>query len=234
MTKGKLQVSIIEARNVEGDQEHSQDYYVKLKVGVAEAKTDISQGSSSPKFLKDVRMEVVDVETDTLRVEILQVGPRGDLVIGTHERLVKSFLSSTTHVGWFKLVDATQEVTAEVCMVVRFQPAEQTAPDKVKDEETIRSGQITPKKSAIQKKNLKGQKVQKPMPMPLAIALGVLVGALGYLYSKRPKYYEVKEGDTLCSIGICFNRNYRQIAESNQEIIDDPNLIYPGDRIKIM
>ena len=47
------------------------------------------------------------------------------------------------------------------------------------------------------------------------------------------KEYEVQEGDTLCTIGACFNRTTDDLYEQNQIIIADPNLIFPGDRLRI-
>jgi hypothetical protein len=40
---------------------------------------------------------------------------------------------------------------------------------------------------------------------------------------------QVQEGDTICAVGICFNRNFREIQEKNPNIID-PDKIYPGQR----
>eukprot|EP01023_Acetabularia_acetabulum_P031374 TRINITY_DN29491_c0_g1_i3.p2 TRINITY_DN29491_c0_g1~~TRINITY_DN29491_c0_g1_i3.p2 ORF type:complete len:217 (-),score=31.75 TRINITY_DN29491_c0_g1_i3:205-771(-) len=188
-------------------------------------------------------MEVLNNEKDVMKVEILQVGPRGDLVIGTHERHVASFQNGTTHVEWFKLMDVTQEVTAEVCMVVRYQEImEENRNDQKRKSQSSPSElpNLLPKSVNKEQKTLKktgsgvSKKMSKPMPMPIAIGLGVLFGALAYLQSKKPRFYEVQEGDTLCSIGICFNRNYRNIADENTDIIEDPNVIYPGDRIKIV
>ncbi|XRA99462.1 LysM domain-containing protein [Pycnococcus provasolii] len=72
-------------------------------------------------------------------------------------------------------------------------------------------------------------------PVPFAIlGLGALAtfGA-AILQTRRPKYYEVQEGDTLCTIGACFNRTTDDLYEQNQIIIADPNLIFPGDRLRI-
>jgi hypothetical protein len=40
----------------------------------------------------------------------------------------------------------------------------------------------------------------------------------------------VREGDTLCSIGACFNKDYEEIYRQNMDLIADPDVLYPGDR----
>ena len=48
--------------------------------------------------------------------------------------------------------------------------------------------------------------------------------------------YEIKSGDTLGGIARQFYGNptqYTRIFEANRDIIDDPNLIYPGQKIRI-
>lgn len=64
--------------------------------------------------------------------------------------------------------------------------------------------------------------------------IGLVVGALGLLWVGlgKPKFYEVQEGDTLCAVGVCFNRNFKEIYKKNPQILD-PNVIYPGDKIRI-
>ena len=83
-----------EARNVQADTASQLSFYVKLRLGPSEAspdhgkrtfarhqeglhlflsspfqvKTEIASNTESPKFLKDVRMNVPNPETDVLRV----------------------------------------------------------------------------------------------------------------------------------------------------------------------
>ena len=52
----------------------------------------------------------------------------------------------------------------------------------------------------------------------------------------RVEYYVVQSGDTLGAIAKRFLGNamkYPQIFEANREVIKDPNLIYPGQKIRI-
>jgi hypothetical protein len=53
--------------------------------------------------------------------------------------------------------------------------------------------------------------------------------ALAGMMSMKPKYYEVQEGDTICAVGFCFNRNFRDILKKNPQVVD-PDKIFPGDR----
>lgn len=49
-------------------------------------------------------------------------------------------------------------------------------------------------------------------------------------------YYEIKSGDNLSKIAKHFYGNgnlYNKIFEANKEVIKDPNLIYPGQKIRI-
>ena len=50
------------------------------------------------------------------------------------------------------------------------------------------------------------------------------------------EYYEIKKGDTLWKIAAEFYGNgskYTKIFEDNKEVIKDPDLIYPGQKIRI-
>jgi nucleoid-associated protein YgaU len=56
--------------------------------------------------------------------------------------------------------------------------------------------------------------------------------------AKPPKdeFYEIKSGDTLGAIAKQFYgkaSQYMRIFEANRDIIDDPNKIYPGQKIRI-
>ena len=53
--------------------------------------------------------------------------------------------------------------------------------------------------------------------------------ALAGMMTMKPKYYEVQEGDTICAVGFCFNRNYREILKKNPQVVD-PDRIFPGQR----
>ena len=53
---------------------------------------------------------------------------------------------------------------------------------------------------------------------------------------QQVEYYEIKKGDTLWAIAKQFLGNgskYTEIFEANKEVIKDPDLIYPGQKIRI-
>mmetsp|Transcript_20181 Transcript_20181/g.43973 ORF Transcript_20181/g.43973 Transcript_20181/m.43973 type:complete len:315 (+) Transcript_20181:300-1244(+) len=129
MVAGKLCVSVIEARNVTAaDTTSDLSFYVKLRLGHSEAKTDVSYNDAEPKFLKDVRMSVPVPETDVLRIELLQVGPRGDLVVGKDDLRVLSVVNKGTVVHWFGLKTIDGDVGAELCLVLRYLSAAANRP----------------------------------------------------------------------------------------------------------
>lgn len=52
----------------------------------------------------------------------------------------------------------------------------------------------------------------------------------------KVEYYEIQSGDTLWAIASKFLGNgakYTEIFEANREVIKDPDLIYPGQKIRI-
>ena len=52
----------------------------------------------------------------------------------------------------------------------------------------------------------------------------------------KDEFYEIKSGDTLGAIAKQFygkSSQYMRIFEANREIIEDPNKIYPGQKIRI-
>jgi nucleoid-associated protein YgaU len=53
---------------------------------------------------------------------------------------------------------------------------------------------------------------------------------------QKVEYYLIKKGDTLSAIAKQFYgkaNSYRKIFEANREVIKDPNLIFPGQKIRI-
>ena len=53
---------------------------------------------------------------------------------------------------------------------------------------------------------------------------------------QKVEYYEIQSGDTLWAIASKFLGNgskYTEIFEANREVIKDPDLIYPGQKIRI-
>jgi len=63
--------------------------------------------------------------------------------------------------------------------------------------------------------------------------------ALGAHSSERPatgnilREYTVEESDTLEDIGRKHNMTWEQIAEANKDVMDDPDFIKPGFKLKI-
>ncbi|HEX5680876.1 MAG TPA: LysM peptidoglycan-binding domain-containing protein, partial [Desulfobacterales bacterium] len=52
----------------------------------------------------------------------------------------------------------------------------------------------------------------------------------------RVEYYIIKKGDTLSAVAKQFYgkaNDYPKIFEANREVIKDPNLIFPGQKIRI-
>jgi len=50
------------------------------------------------------------------------------------------------------------------------------------------------------------------------------------------EYYIIKKGDTLSAVAKQFYgkaNDYPKIFEANREVIKDPNLIFPGQKIRI-
>lgn len=54
------------------------------------------------------------------QMDLLQLGPRGDLVVGSAELLVSSLTSRGTVVHWFDLRAFNQGVGAQLCCVLRY------------------------------------------------------------------------------------------------------------------
>eukprot|EP00873_Tetraselmis_striata_P034243 jgi/Tetstr1/454507/TSEL_041406.t1 len=232
----RLQVSVIEARNVQADMSNAPDFYVKLKMSGREFQTDVVKGSTTPKFLKDIRLDVINPETDILRMEMLQVGPKGDLILGTDKVSLKPLVETGTLVQWFNLKDAAGALAAELCLVLRYSSGNKTPGKRSKSPRPSprSAAKSSPATSQKGKKSKKKGKKGMLLPLPLAIAGGLLAGAFAFIWAKKPEYYEVQEGDTLCRIGICFNRPHQELYSLNSKVISDPNVIYPGDRIRVV
>ncbi|MGZ8163988.1 MAG: peptidoglycan-binding protein LysM [Methylobacter sp.] len=61
-------------------------------------------------------------------------------------------------------------------------------------------------------------------------------GVKAMLEPENIKYYVIESGDTLSRIAQKFYKNaaeYTRIFEANREVIKDPDLIYPGQKIRI-
>lgn len=63
--------------------------------------------------------------------------------------------------------------------------------------------------------------------------------ALGARSSARPatgnifKEYTVEESDTLADIGRKHNLTWEQIADANRDVMDNPDFVKPGFKLKI-
>ena len=73
--------------------------------------------------------------------------------------------------------------------------------------------------------------------IPLAL-LVVGASALSAFLQRRqdrasPRWHEVKEGDTLTSIGRRAGVDAKVLAERNRGMVVDPDLIYPGARLRL-
>ena len=63
-----------------------------------------------------------------------------------------------------------------------------------------------------------------------------LAGVAATSVDDGTQYYVIKSGDTLSAIAKQFYgdaNKYNQIFEANREVIKDPNLIFPGQKIRI-
>lgn len=60
-------------------------------------------------------------------------------------------------------------------------------------------------------------------------ARGAAQQGFGNIFSE----YTVEESDTLADIGRKHNMSWDQIAEANQDVINDPDFIKPGFKLKI-
>lgn len=61
-------------------------------------------------------------------------------------------------------------------------------------------------------------------------------GQGGVATMKEPTFYTIKNGDTLSKIAKSkygHTEKWRSLYEANREIIEDPDLIYPGQTIRI-
>ncbi len=70
-----------------------------------------------------------------------------------------------------------------------------------------------------------------PEPRPTAAATGTAAEA-----APAVQYYTIEKGDTLYAIAKEFYGNgmkYPEIFEANKEVIEDPDKIYPGQKIRI-
>lgn len=84
-------------------------------------------GAASPRFLKDLRLDVPHPASDLLCIELLQAGPRGDLVVGCEDVSIAPLMSQGPLMQWITLKNAARRPGAELCVVLRFASGEHTA-----------------------------------------------------------------------------------------------------------
>jgi len=80
-------------------------------------------------------------------------------------------------------------------------------------------------------KRVTGDKLTVRPPKPAATAAAPAAPA-----AEKVEFYEIKKGDTLGAIAKHFYGKaslYPRIFEANKAVIEDPNKIYPGQKIRI-
>jgi hypothetical protein len=86
----------------------------------------------------------------------------------------------------------------------------------------------------VKPKPRKSKKKGSPLGSLLGAVVAVAAGVFVVANSKRkPRFYEVKEGDTLCSIAGCFRLSVDELYDNNVDVTVDPDKIYPGDKFYI-
>lgn len=94
------------------------EFYVKLKLNGKEMQTKPVR-DTNPKFLEQMRMDLED-DDDLLIIELLQVGPKGDLIIGSDEISVAELRAKTgAPQRMIQLKDAAERPTASLMIVLQ-------------------------------------------------------------------------------------------------------------------
>lgn len=106
-----------------------------VRMNVPSPETDVLRVRMGPELERHARgwgqhgLDPLPCVADTQRpahavgwpqMELLQVGPKGDLVVGTTELRILSIANKGTVVHWFDLRAFDDEVGAELCLVLRF------------------------------------------------------------------------------------------------------------------
>jgi nucleoid-associated protein YgaU len=103
------------------------------------------------------------------------------------------------------------------------------------------SNQQTREQAILIAGNVKGVEkvVADKLVAPAAVAAKPAAAAAGTAAAEpatQDEFYEIKKGDTLGKIAKQFYGNaskYMKIFEANRDIIDNPDRIYPGQKIRI-
>lgn len=186
-----------------------------------------------------------------MQLELLQSAVGGDLVLGECKMRVSDVVAAGTVHSWFPFIDAAdpQVKAAELLMAIRARSGKPKKSTKSKNKLPVMvcfSDATLNRQHRTRWQNVEEVLMQaKPaspegtvtrassLPVPLALGAAVILGVLSFAKTKRPIYYTVEEGDNLCTIGECFNQDYRMMYDRNKHVISDPHVIYPGDRIRI-
>jgi len=243
---GTLQVSVIEGRNIKA-KKGSLEFMVKVALDSQQARTDVVRGTLVPKWVKDMKMSV-ESPSSGLKIELFQ---GMNAVMGSVEIPMQTVMDARTQVQWFKVTDRDGELVGEVCLVLRFVASKafaERSPPKAAVTSPARTPARTPGSppvyrtvSPMQQRSRgmaggaggQGQKQRGDVPWPLLIVGAVVAGAIGIFTRNRPRYYTVEEGDTLCTIGACYNKSYDEIFDENDSVLTDPNIIFPGEKLKL-
>ena len=96
---------------------------------------------------------------------------------------------------------------------------------------------VTDSTEAAQKVILMAGNVEGVTEVVAKIQIDDVEGDIGVaLESGNVEYYVIQSGDSLSKIAEKFYQNameYPRIFEANREVIKDPDLIYPGQKIRI-
>jgi len=130
-------------------------------------------------------------------------------------------------------VVVTEELPVEAAVVE--DPVEED-PELVVTEyqPVVTSEQMNGVKEEVKPKPRKSKKKGSPLGSLLGAVVAVAAGVFVVANSKRkPRFYEVKEGDTLCSIAGFFRLSVDELYDNNVDVTVDPDRIYPGDKFYI-
>lgn len=198
---GKLKISVIEARDVVA-QTYEIPFYVRLRIGGAEATTSHGLGSKHPIFKGDVQLPSKEPEKDNLKVDLLQKGHKGDLVLGSCRVPVSSLMSTSAQMKWLPLTTVSKNVSANLCVVLQWIPDPIKKGFKkqgltVQAAVAIRNNQVprqvdSPQASQKSEKSEASSSTESSHPhisskapagvsRPLGVALGVATGGLAVI-----------------------------------------------------
>eukprot|EP00892_Ulva_mutabilis_P009628 jgi/Ulvmu1/7037/UM033_0096.1 len=214
-----LSISVMSLREYPADEESPGPFYIRAMVN---DDTEVRTEKKSPKksgdnvlFMEHLLVPYKTANKDVLKLELLLASPGGDLVLGECKMRVGDVVAAGAVHSWFPFIDAGEPTlkTGELLMAIQAKTGQGRRRSTDANGEPIVRG--------------------SSLPVPIAVGVAVILGFLSLAKTKRPIYYTVEEGDDLCTIGECFNQDYQRVFEKNRSVISNPNLIYPGDRLRI-